>query len=269
MVGVLMLGKLSFGRADSYLQLVQLQSDLGSFVTALSVDPTDSTALRRAVDFFVAAKARAIVVMGQSVRAVRELSTYIQIPWVAVVNGELPEGRFAAVQLEQREATTALLGHLRSVSGGPIVHISPGVEDIDAHLRRETYVEFCTAHGVDPLVIRVPDWSADSGEVGACSLSGVSFGAVFAANDYLALGVARGLRKRGLEPGRDYALAGFDDTQLAQLSSPALTTVRQNYDVLAHAISSQIERVVQGEEAPTVVLENSLVVRESSAGSAK
>ncbi|MFC5281652.1 LacI family DNA-binding transcriptional regulator [Arcanobacterium canis] len=264
MVGVLMLGKLSFGRADSYLQLVQLQSDRGNFVTALSVDPSDFSALQRAVSFFVAAKVQAIVVMGQSVRAVRELCHSIHFPWIVVVNGELPEGDFVAVQMEQRGSTREMLEHLHAASDGVIVHVSPGVEDVDAHLRRETYLEYCDAVGMDPLVIHVPDWSAHSGEIGAKALSNVTYSGVFAANDHIALGVAKGLRSQGREPGRDYVLGGFDDTQISQLAVPTLTTVRQKYDVLAQIISQQIDRVIHGETTQNVVLPNELVIRQSS-----
>ena len=44
-------------------------------------------------------------------------------------------------------------------------------------------------------------------------------------NDAVALGLRLGLAARGVHPGRDFALTGFDDIPEAALASPPLTTV--------------------------------------------
>jgi LacI family transcriptional regulator len=51
--------------------------------------------------------------------------------------------------------------------------------------------------------------------------------AVFAFSDELALGVIEAARLRGLRLPEDLSVVGFDDTQIARLASPPLTTVRQ------------------------------------------
>ena len=43
----------------------------------------------------------------------------------------------------------------------------------------------------------------------------------------MALGVVEAARVRGLRVPEDLSVVGFDDTQMARLSSPPLTTVRQ------------------------------------------
>jgi LacI family transcriptional regulator len=48
---------------------------------------------------------------------------------------------------------------------------------------------------------------------------------VFAVNDVMAIGVMTGLRDAGLTPGRDLAVAGFDDIDAAVDVTPALTSV--------------------------------------------
>ncbi|QNN51234.1 LacI family DNA-binding transcriptional regulator [Nocardioides mesophilus] len=47
------------------------------------------------------------------------------------------------------------------------------------------------------------------------------------ASDTLAMGVLRALDERGLRPGRDVAVVGFDDSLAAQVCTPGLTSVRQ------------------------------------------
>jgi LacI family transcriptional regulator len=44
-------------------------------------------------------------------------------------------------------------------------------------------------------------------------------------NDAVALGLMHGLAQRGLTPGRDFALTGFDDIAEAALAAPSLTTL--------------------------------------------
>lgn len=49
--------------------------------------------------------------------------------------------------------------------------------------------------------------------------------AVVAYNDVVALGIYDGLRRRGLEAGRDIAVASFDDTRIAASQVPPMTSV--------------------------------------------
>ena len=49
--------------------------------------------------------------------------------------------------------------------------------------------------------------------------------AVFAANDRMAIGLMQGFRELGLIPGRDIAVAGYDDSDGARITDPPLTSV--------------------------------------------
>ena len=51
--------------------------------------------------------------------------------------------------------------------------------------------------------------------------------AVFCANDLLALGLMRGLIKRGISIPRDMAMVGYDDVEFASVLSTPLTSIRQ------------------------------------------
>lgn len=50
--------------------------------------------------------------------------------------------------------------------------------------------------------------------------------AVFVANDRMAAGLMQGLSKQNYEVGRDYALVGYDDSDIAKIIQPQLTSVR-------------------------------------------
>lgn len=70
------------------------------------------------------------------------------------------------------------------------------------------------------------DFTREGGYAAARALAGIDgVELVFAVNDVMAIGVMSGLRDAGLIPGRDLAVAGFDDIAAAVDVVPALTSV--------------------------------------------
>ena len=61
------------------------------------------------------------------------------------------------------------------------------------------------------------------------------------ASDTLAMGVLHTLRDRGLTPGHDISVVGFDDSQVAQVIQPGLTSVRQPLEEVAVEIVRALE----------------------------
>lgn len=73
------------------------------------------------------------------------------------------------------------------------------------------------------------DFTRDGGHAATTTLVERGLGdleIVVAANDVMAIGALSAIRDAGLEPGRDLAVAGFDDIPTARDVTPALTTVR-------------------------------------------
>ncbi|PZS06481.1 MAG: LacI family transcriptional regulator, partial [Chloroflexi bacterium] len=80
-----------------------------------------------------------------------------------------------------------------------------------------------------PRLVREADWTVDAGFRVALDLLALQHApsAIFALNDAMALGVLRAARERRLNVPRDLSVVGFDDVEIASLTMPALTTVRQ------------------------------------------
>jgi LacI family transcriptional regulator len=90
--------------------------------------------------------------------------------------------------------------------------------------------------------------------------------AIFCANDPIAIGALTALRERGLGVPRDVALVGMDDTTLARVTTPTLTSVdlggAERARIAAELLLARIERP---NRRPRVVsVEPQLVIRESS-----
>ncbi len=91
--------------------------------------------------------------------------------------------------------------------------------------------------------------------------------AIFALNDLLAISVVRAIQDLGLRIPQDVAVAGFDNTILASVMRPALTSVSQaNYEIGRLSTEFVLSRISGGMDLPPrqVKLEPRLVVREST-----
>ncbi|WP_030058537.1 LacI family DNA-binding transcriptional regulator [Streptomyces novaecaesareae] len=88
--------------------------------------------------------------------------------------------------------------------------------------------------------------------------------ALFAVNDLAAIGVLGAARDLGLHPGRDLALAGFNDTPVAAELPVALTTVRSPMAEQGRVAVRELLRRIGGEPPRSRRLRPELVVRASS-----
>ncbi|MCU5772611.1 LacI family transcriptional regulator [Erwiniaceae bacterium BAC15a-03b] len=99
---------------------------------------------------------------------------------------------------------------------------------------RERYQGYCLAMQQAGLSCR-PEWvmfGAYQREFGQQALTQLFSGAerptaVFAASDYLVLGLLDGLRQRGLQAPEALSLVGFDDASYAGFTQPRISTIRQ------------------------------------------
>ena len=91
--------------------------------------------------------------------------------------------------------------------------------------------------------------------------------AVVAGCDSIALGVMEAARVRGLRVPDDLSVVGFDDTELAEVSTPPLTVIRQPLREMGRVALKTVLRMAAGEQLDShhVELATELVVRATSA----
>lgn len=125
----------------------------------------------------------------------------------------------------------------------------------------------CTSHGLaagDDLVVRCKDMTVADGQRAAETLLELENppSAIMAGCDVLALGGLRALAARGLRPGRDVAVTGFDDSPLAAAVTPGLTSVRQP----VADIAATLLRLLRAPEGHTegVLLSGKVISRASA-----
>ena len=159
-----------------------------------------------------------------------------------LINTRDPASRYPGIHLDNAAGATAVVQHLISMGRKRLVHIAGPEDNIDAQERAAAFHAAVSAPGLQSLVVR-GDFHMQSGEAAIAELidKRVSFDAVFAANDNMAIGAIQALRARGRRVPDDVPVAGFDDIPLAGLLG--MTTVRVR---IAELGERAIKRLLDG-----------------------
>lgn len=88
--------------------------------------------------------------------------------------------------------------------------------------------------------------------------------AIYATNDFAAIGAMGAARDAGRTPGVSIAIIGYNDTPLALELPIPLTTVRNPVRELGEKAMGLLFQLLEGASCESIVLESKLIVRESS-----
>jgi len=175
------------------------------------------------------------------------------VPAVALSSVAL-HGYDAMLVSDERGAAAAVAAHLLALGHRRIALLSGPVATHSARERRTGFVTALAAQGVTLLAEASGDYGFDSGVGGAQALlAGTERPtAIFAANDVMAAAVLKVAARCNLAVPRDLSVVGFDGSILAQMLTPALTTIRRPIaDMAAHVTRSLIDRI---EGVPTATV---------------
>ncbi len=172
------------------------------------------------------------------------------------------------VMVDLAEGAYQAVGHLINLGHKRIAYVRGG----NGHHRLMGYKKALGEHGLEfdeELVVRCGPAMEDGAEATRKILAMKDRPtAIFALNDFLAIGVMDALDAAGLKVPDDMAVVGFDDVMLASHLKVPLTTVAQPKEQLGKlAIEILLEKIEKKtKELRQVMLKPKLVIRESSGG---
>ena len=187
------------------------------------------------------------------------------------INTERGEARADLFSLENRRGAKLAVTHLIERGRQRIGVITGPLGSRDVEGRMEGYREALREHGLPGGPVVEGTFTQDSGYEAGKKIAALDErpDAVFACNDYMAIGAMAALQEQGIRVPEEVALAGFDDIASARYASPSLTTVRVPiYEIGRQAGARLIERV-QADASPEpeeVTLPHDLKVRASTGG---
>jgi len=203
----------------------------------------------------------------------RALADNLPRGWPVVLMNTRGEGvQAACLTVDNYGGAYAMVRHLAGLGHRSIVFIGGPEANFEAQERLRGYREALAQllPGSEPLVLP-GEFTEESGwRVGNRILAMQPRpGAIFAANDAMAIGCLFCLGEAGVQVPHDVALVGFDDIPLARFVNPPLTTVRVR---IAELGSMALERLALSIETKNFAsikpqtLRSELVVRTSCGG---
>ena len=261
------------GTANSFIDrfvhaLVDTSSEAGYHILLFPGQADDPVAgydelLRStAVDAFIVTDTNQADPVAGWLRSRRAPFVALGRPWDATEEATHPW-----VDIDGAAGATLATEHLIAKGHTRIAWIGWRRENVLGEERRSGWSGAMHAHGLATtgLASRVEDTIASGRAATVALLDEASPTAFVCASDTLALGVMHELYARGLRPGEDIAVTGFDDSLAAQTVPPGLTSVRQPLEEAAVELVKQLEGL-QGPHGQVegVMLQPTLVVRGSS-----
>jgi len=189
---------------------------------------------------------------------------------IAVIGRPPKDARVDTVRANSRRGAVEAVRHLHDVGRRRIAFINGPEATTPGSARRLGYLDGLRACGLardDALTEVAADFSVEPGREAAERLLARALpDAIFCANDLLALGALGALRAAGLDVPGDVAVVGMDNTSLAPISWPPLTSVDLGSVERAQlAAELLLERIDHPLRRPrTLGVEPRLVVRASS-----
>lgn len=195
---------------------------------------------------------------------------------MVMLDADLDAGGVDSVLIDNTSGAGEAIAHLLSgVPASRCYFVGGPRDNFDTVQRATTFTRALKSAGHSPRPDQIaygtysPEWGRTWG-AGVLGDAGRGVIGVMAADDEIALGVLDALRAAGRSVPEDARIVGFNDSRLASLLRPALSSVRVPLaEVGAAAVEALINRI-QHPESPVVrrTMPTKLVVRESSGGSA-
>lgn len=249
---------------------LELLASIGEAARARSCDFTVSHVAPASLDDLVLAtttsRASGVIFLGQSMLH-EELNQLAGTNARFVVWGaHMPGQKYRSIGSDNLLGGRRATSHLARLGRKAILFI--GGSDPEAEQRRLGYLEALAENGIeaDPKLVAQVEFELESAEAAITRLlrRGVSFDGIVAASDLIALGAIRALRRAGLSVPSDVSVVGYDDMLLSRLSTPALTTIRQD---TFHAGQLLVASILEpSQDRSPGYLPTELIVRESCGG---
>ncbi|MBN6151118.1 LacI family DNA-binding transcriptional regulator [Xanthomonas sp. AmX2] len=148
---------------------------------------------------------------------------------VLLFNRELAGADWDFLTLDNQHGAYLATRHLIERGHRRIAFFGGHAASSSCHQRRSGYAQALGEAGMQPQ----PEWMVETApsRLDAAARTGELFAhaaaptAAVCYNDSVALGLMLGLASRGVQPGRDFAVTGFDDISEAAVALPPLTTL--------------------------------------------
>lgn len=190
--------------------------------------PEYEKAVRESVDEMLSIKVDGIIFIAAHAHNIEYFSSNLEIP-IVIAYAYQTDNKVPTIKIDDFESSYIMTKHLIKKGHKKIAIIGGKASDRHEQDRLKGFEKAMTEANfpVDKKLIESGYWSREGGKE-ACSRlfkKSTDFTCIFCFNDLMAAGVYDYLYEKGLQPGKDYAVAGFDNREMSDYLSPSLTTM--------------------------------------------
>lgn len=247
-----------------------LENGYHAAVEVLSADPDEAAVQLRELAQQLAPDgvllAPPLSAAGPLLEQLREL----RVPFVRIAPAS-EQGPEPCVVIDDRSAAQQMTEYLLSMGHRRIACVQGHPAHAASRPRLEGYLAALAGWGIATMPsLAVPGYfSFDGGRQATAHL--LSLGAdaptaIFACNDESAAGCLAEAHARRIRVPAELSIVGFDDTYVASMLYPPLTTIRQPIREMGQAATSQLLALVEGIEPPRCIRMPYRLVERQSAG---
>lgn len=267
LIGVVSPGDALFGPTRVTIAIEEAAREAGYATVLTVVKDADAASAEQVMSFFLDQHVDGIIVIAPMAHMARTAERLAgQLPMVLVGAGPEPGVGAQSVRVDQRHGARQAARHLIDLGHRHMVHLAGPADWFDARERAAGWREELQTAGLEARIVDVAGWDAPQGYGAAQRLLAEADPptAVFAANDYVALGAVRAFQDAGRAVPEDVSVLGFDDVDAAGFFGPALTTVRQPFAELGDQAIRALLQALDDESGASVTVAPVLVPRSST-----
>jgi DNA-binding LacI/PurR family transcriptional regulator len=265
MIGILIAGTELYGPWAILNAMEREARKEGYSVISISVLPESPESWNEGIEQLRNLDIDGVITIALPNEIVKAVEKALTTATIVIVDTE-PSKKFDAVNIENFEGGKLATQHLIDLGHKSITHITGPADGYEGQRRRDGYIDAMKASKLKNDIVE-GDWSISTGYAIGNEIAQRTTlpTAIFASNDHLALGVIKALKENQIRIPGDISIVGFDNIPESAYFSPALTTVRQDFDELGQmAINRMLIQLKENSKPESFTIAPELIIREST-----
>lgn len=199
-----------------------------------------------------------------------ELINQVMAKIPVVVTGKLDGTRCHVVRIDAMKAMEILMDHLLEFGHRKIALIGGRNDVLSTFEKHQRYKQILKENMIEfdsELVAEDGGYNFETGyeQMNKMLDKGIRPTAVVAINDFSAMGIMRSINEHGLKIPEDISVVSYDNTYMAEMAMPKLTSVDYNYEEYGRKLIDTATAMIEGRKAGQLrMVTPTLVIRESS-----
>ncbi|SFC44292.1 LacI family DNA-binding transcriptional regulator [Butyrivibrio sp. YAB3001] len=186
-----------------------------------------------------------------------------------IITGKLDKTSVHSVVIDESHGMDLVMDHLISLGHTKIALVGGEMRVVSTYKKYQSYQESLQKHGIVERGEYVVNsfYDPESGYEATNKVLELKDRptAIITINDFAASGALRSIIEHGLRIPEDISIASFDNTYIAELTVPKLTSIDYNYSDYGKKLVDTAISIIQGNDAEYIqMVEPRLIIREST-----